>query len=58
MGKKIHNLLTIYKYLSTFILQTRPHHSFEEVNCDSVTPAPMAAVDEIPPVTVLRRLST
>lgn len=28
-----------------------------DVNCDSVTPAPIAEVDETPPVTVLMRLS-
>ena len=31
-------------------------HSFAP-NCDSVTPLPIAAVDETPPVTVLMRLS-
>ena len=34
----------------------RAAHNFAP-NCDSVTPLPMAAVDEMPPVTVLSRLS-
>lgn len=30
----------------------------QDLNCDSVTPAPMAAVELTPPVTVLSKLST
>jgi len=33
-------------------------HSLVFVNCASVTPFPIAAVDEIPPVTVFIKLST
>ena len=35
---------------------TVKNYSFD-VNCDSVTPAPIADVEETPPVTVLMRLS-
>lgn len=36
----------------------RPPHILLFENCSSVTPLPMAAVDETPPVTVLSKLST
>lgn len=37
---------------------TACYHSFVFVNWASVTPLPIAAVDETPPVTVFNRLST
>ena len=55
------HLLDVYMRYYQFIVSQLFDHRFTNqslaVNCDSVTPAPIAAVDDTPPVTVLIRLS-
>ena len=44
-----------HRYINERVKMIIPKSYFE--NCDSVTPLPMAAVEDTPPVTVLSKLS-